>query len=182
MLNYDPKKAHPCAIPRRLSVFARKSVNRYGRGAIPREKSHSSCITPPRGAATAYHIGTINCNFGRPHDLITHTYFESNRLKNVGWAEGWIWCFSITSTDALNMVDPAGQPVISSNNFHTYHHCGSCEISVHFGKSKMAAATILDFAKFRIYDDVSQSLLCMGIRSSNCMLIAQSIGKFLALS
>ena len=45
-------------------------------------------ITPPRGAATAYPIDTILCTFGCPHDVITHTNFENNLLKNVGWAEG----------------------------------------------------------------------------------------------
>ena len=97
--NSDPQKAPPCAIPRRLSVFAWKSVNRYGRGAIPRKKkkkrkkerkkSQYLYITPPRGAATAYAIGIILCSFDWPYDVITHTYFENNRLKNVGWAEGW---------------------------------------------------------------------------------------------
>ncbi len=92
--NSDPQKAPHCAIPRRLSVFARKSVNRYGRGAIPRKKkSQDLYITPPRGAATAYAIGIILRSFDWPYDIITHTYFENNGLKNVGWADGWILVF-----------------------------------------------------------------------------------------
>ena len=46
------------------------------------------------------------------NDVITHTCFEAiGETCGLGLSVG-ICCFSITSTDALNMVDPAGQPVI----------------------------------------------------------------------
>mgnify|MGYP003549089658 FL=1 len=52
------------------------------------KKSQDPYITPPRGGDTAYPTGIMLSNFGCPHDVITHTCFENNRLKNVGWAEG----------------------------------------------------------------------------------------------
>ena len=45
-LKLRPQKGPPSVIPRRLSAFARKSVNRYGRGAIPRKKKRKKVTEP----------------------------------------------------------------------------------------------------------------------------------------
>ncbi len=49
----------------------------------------------------------------------------------------------------------------------------------HFSKSKMAAAAILDFSKFRISDEIFQFPLCPGICSSNFSQKAQSMWNLL---
>jgi len=92
----------------------------YGRGAIREKKEKKEKkkkkVTVPVYNTTAWAPPLIlsdhTSQFRLTYDVITHTNFENNRLKNVAGLRVEIWCFSITSTDALNMVGPAGQPVI----------------------------------------------------------------------
>ena len=105
----DPQKALPCTKPRCLSHQPRKSVQRFGLGAITRNKkwihtyihlyiknAHFAYISPQRGGGRMSH--PISTKFGVLVDLddvINCAKYHRDRVRGFCVVKGWKWAFPL---------------------------------------------------------------------------------------